>query len=486
MAQRNYSNTAVETALSSGITAGATSLSVLDATGWPSPPFILVVDPDTADEELILVDNKTGTTFSSLTRGFGGTSAVAHSGSAVVKHVAVAEDYVLIWDHVHSGSGGDDSAKVSHDDLNGVSSDDHHDQVHALDGPDHTGDLPSHGSDHLITGGDSIPLGDLDARARVVGRVNGAGNFARRALNFITGNGVDVSIADDPTNEELDITIGVNEGEIDESSLDHDSLGGLPGTDPHTQYVHKSGFTAKGTLIGASAASTVETVPPPADAGSQSGDDKALVYAEGETPGMKWLALVPPGTVTPYAGTGDPAGWFLCDGRELSRTVYQRLFDQIGTTFGVGDGSTTFNIPDLRGVFPVGAGAGAEYDLGDTGGEETHALTEAEMPTHSHTMPSHSHGAGSLAADSDAHDHDITSQSTGQVDHTHEGGVGTASQAITGGGGSGTGAVESDSHSHGVSGSTQSVDPGDTNNAGSGTAHENRPPFLALNFIIKT
>jgi len=62
------------------------------------------------------------------------------------------------------------------------------------------------------------------------------------------------------------------------------------------------------------------------------------------------------GLVFPYAGGGVPAGFLLCDGSAVSRTTYARLFSVIGTTYGAGDGSTTFNVPDLRGSVIVGAG----------------------------------------------------------------------------------------------------------------------------------
>ena len=80
------------------------------------------------------------------------------------------------------------------------------------------------------------------------------------------------------------------------------------------------------------------------------------------------LWLSPIGSVIQYAGAVEPDGWFICNGRELSRTVYADLFDVIGTTYGDGDGSTTFNIPDFRGRLPQGVGTlGADsYVLGDT------------------------------------------------------------------------------------------------------------------------
>lgn len=85
------------------------------------------------------------------------------------------------------------------------------------------------------------------------------------------------------------------------------------------------------------------------------------------------------GTITEYAGTFPPDGWVLCDGRTLSRTVYAELFDEIGTTWGAGDGSTTFNIPDLRNKFSVGTGG--LYSLTNTGGNK-----DLVVPYHNHSV----------------------------------------------------------------------------------------------------
>ncbi|MCP4544343.1 MAG: hypothetical protein GY832_45105 [Chloroflexi bacterium] len=85
-----------------------------------------------------------------------------------------------------------------------------------------------------------------------------------------------------------------------------------------------------------------------------------------------------------------PTGWLDCNASAVSRATYSGLFAVIGTTFGVGDGSTTFNLPDFRGRTPVGVGTGDASDatafaLADKDGAETHTLTIAEMPAHTHS-----------------------------------------------------------------------------------------------------
>lgn len=89
------------------------------------------------------------------------------------------------------------------------------------------------------------------------------------------------------------------------------------------------------------------------------------------------------GFVYSFAGSKAPAGFLLCDGAAYSRTAYSELFAVIGTTYGAGDGSTTFNVPNYTGRVLVGTGG--DYTLGATGGEATHTLTASEMPRHAHS-----------------------------------------------------------------------------------------------------
>jgi microcystin-dependent protein len=105
------------------------------------------------------------------------------------------------------------------------------------------------------------------------------------------------------------------------------------------------------------------------------------------------------GMIMSTAGTSAPTGWLLTYGQAVSRTTYADLFTAIGTTYGVGDGSSTFNVPDLRGRVIAGQddmggtsanrltnqSGGLDGDtLGASGGAETHQLTEDEMPAHTH------------------------------------------------------------------------------------------------------
>lgn len=109
----------------------------------------------------------------------------------------------------------------------------------------------------------------------------------------------------------------------------------------------------------------IDTIAPGyTDAGSEVGDIVVIrpttQYADNLHDVIQQQAVNPVGMVAPYAGSTAPDYWLLCDGSAVSRTTYANLFAVIGSTFGAGDGSTTFNLPDLRGRTPIGVGTG-EY-----------------------------------------------------------------------------------------------------------------------------
>jgi microcystin-dependent protein len=193
----------------------------------------------------------------------------------------------------------------------------------------------------------------------------------------------------------------------------------------------------------------------------------------------QWATLT--GAVLPYAGSSAPTGWLLCYGQAVSRSTYPDLFGVIGTTYGTGDGSTTFNLPDMRGRVAAGqddmGGSSANRltdqtgglngdTLGATGGSETHTLTEAQMPEHDHTA--------STAITDPGHEHTTT------IDYNTSIAAGGAQSAYI----RGTAAADDDKAS---STETTGITAATTvNNAGSGEAHNNVQPTIILNYIIKT
>lgn len=97
----------------------------------------------------------------------------------------------------------------------------------------------------------------------------------------------------------------------------------------------------------------------------------------------------PVGMIVPFGGESVPTGWFECNGAAASRTTYSALYTQLGTLWGVGDGSTTFNIPDLRGYFLRGWDHGAVNDpdsTSRTGGDHVGSVQADEVKAHTHTL----------------------------------------------------------------------------------------------------
>lgn len=164
----------------------------------------------------------------------------------------------------------------------------------------------------------------------------------------------------------------------------------------------------------------------------------------------------PSGAILQFAGSSAPANWLLCNGALVSRTTYANLFTAIGTTYGAGDGSTTFKLPDLRGRVPIGAGQGSgltNRTLASSSGAETHTLSTSEIPSHSHNGKVYVGASGSISPVTDNIGNHIWHENSG---HT-----------------------SSSSTSFDLTGVMRSY------NTGGGGSHNNMQPYLVVNHIIK-
>lgn len=203
------------------------------------------------------------------------------------------------------------------------------------------------------------------------------------------------------------------------------------------------------------------------------GSDNALPTEQAVREAL--TSLIPAGTMILFGGTSTPSGWFWCDGSAYSRTTYAALFAAIGTTWGVGDGSTTFNVPDLRGRAPIGVGQGSgltNRTLGAKLGEENHANTLAENGPHTHTGGLHAHTGG-------AHTH---GERTGADLPAYVGGGGGSAGVANSNNGNATTRIHTDS---GGAVATSSDGAVVTTSSGSGTAHNTMQPSLVVNYLIK-
>jgi microcystin-dependent protein len=306
----------------------------------------------------------------------------------------------------------------------------------------------------------------------------------------------------------------------------------VPGTTISSSAVN-SNFSDIGTALTQSLATTgVSTMTGPIKASNGSVGLPAYTWGSSQTDGFYQIAAgniglalggalfaswgptangaIQVGTVLQFAGATRPAGWLFCLGQAVSRTTYASLFTALGTTYGSGDGSTTFNVPDCRGRTAYGLDngaaritvAGGNMDgtvLGNTGGQQNVTLTVSQIPAHTHGY------SGTTGTENQNFNHNYSgTTSTENANHAHPGNgfnfVGQSpSGGSLGGGGSngptmtatgaqnathahtytGTTGTENQVHNHNYSGNTD-------NGTGGGASHPVLSNAIIMNFIIYT
>ena len=221
-----------------------------------------------------------------------------------------------------------------------------------------------------------------------------------------------------------------------------------------------STLTDKGMLYGQGTSAVLATA-----AGTE---NQLLQAASSGVPAFQTVTgLNPAGSIMMYAAVSPPSGYLRCDGSNISRSTYSVLFAAISTNYGVGDGSTTFGVPNLEARFPVGYN-GSTYTLSGTGG------ATSDTPTLSGT------NAGTSITESQMPSHTHDSWGSGWPTGSWTGGTGTTQSSVTQTGGSlvststirtltaGSGAT----HTHSWTGTSTAVDT--------------VPPYIVVNYIIKT
>lgn len=219
--------------------------------------------------------------------------------------------------------------------------------------------------------------------------------------------------------------------------------------------------------------------------------------------------ITPIGGVIDFAGASPPPNWLLCYGQAISRTDYADLFAVIGVTWGNGDGTTTFNVPDLRGVVTAGLDNMGGTDAGRLSGfwgalarTMGSLIGSASVTLATSQIPAHSHSVTGTAASAGAHTHTVSATGTAASagNHQHQFALytqGTTSAFIQGTSGPSPTATQLTSvagaHTHDVSVSGTAANAGNHTHSVSGTAadtgggnaHSNTQPTRMMNKIIR-
>jgi microcystin-dependent protein len=361
---RNYRSIAEPKTLNGNVTNIATQITLNNITGLPSPPYVLVINPDTANEEAVLVTiNQDGVTAPTLKveRAIEtGATARTHTDQDVVRHMIVGSDLQLTHDHI---------------DL-----------------------TEAHGATGAVVGTTNSQT--LTNKTLTTPKINENVTLTATAtelnvLDGITASTAELNIMDGVTSTtaELNILDGVTSSTAELNILD--------------------GVTSSAAELNILDGATLSTA--------------ELNYVDGVTSAIQTQLntivnttipnATPTGTVVMWVTADAPTGWLLCNGTEQLITSFPTLDGVLGTTYGIrtngsgAAGTTHFRLPDLRGRVPMGAGTGRNVaDSADLSARtlgtkvsdaETHTLTIPEMPSHDHQSLQFgpSSGAAGLRAD---------------------------------------------------------------------------------------
>lgn len=272
---------------------------------------------------------------------------------------------------------------------------------------------------------------------------------AARQYNFVDDKNNAIPITSARVDAELDNCIAkLNQKVIIQASAPSSPIAGMLWYDTSTNFL-KQYRNSEWVQMGVVQKGTVMATPQEGDLWLDDSGSEVVVKVRNKA-NSAWLTLAQStdvyvtGEIKMWPTNTAPTGYLLCDGTAVSRTTYATLFALIGTVYGAGDASTTFNVPDFRGLMPVGRkSTDANFDILKTPttyvGEKTHVLTLAELASHNHGIHN-SNGGGGGGGDT---------TNLQKTDNTNLGGI-------------------------------------NTNSAGSDSAHNNMPPYIVINFIIRT
>ena len=352
-------------------------------------------------------------------------------------------------------------------------------------------------------GSANITVADSTKLPLTGGTLSGAVNFANNTLNKF---GDDVSVGD------------VNQA----GKLGIKGLNGATGI----YFQPYSGSTAQSISIDGAGAMTISGKIKSTFEGNLTGTaTKATQDSDGNIIKDTYLKKTdvvgdstPIGAVMMWPTNTAPNKYLICDGSAVSRTTYAKLFSIIGTTFGTGDGSTTFNLPNMKDKFVMGTSSNAA--LASTGGAATVTLTVAQMPSHTHTQNSHNHTQNSHNHTQNGHTHTLNGHTHGFSGTTSENGWhthwcttyngatggyeyvrpngwsgqngnreiagnGNHSHSYSGTTGGNSGNTSSTTASNQATTATNQATTATNQNTGGGEAHNNIPPYISMNYIIK-